>query len=377
MNVVKVKTRLAGLGLAGLGLAAGGCLGLPRCPVEASQYVVIERQQEETGGITRAPEVGPTPTYQALRSTFKTVAIRLPDNCYDSRLKPNTNEEASMLASRCGIPLQVLEMMLTQAGFQVLSWTTLMVIEHQQNVPVHIAAQQLGADIVIVVNDSYVGPSRAGSHAKTHYRYFASDPTGARLRPAELFEGDAHWLQTFVSERMGKNPEAQADLTLQANLNATVVLAKGVEAAPATPPRAPGPSGGRDKPAQRQGPAPPLTSSQQAPEIGRSGEAIWFYSWQVGKQETRGRGLAFLFGGIDLKDYGAAFPGRPPLDQSDPNRHYWWPLKPNGPEELPQPHVDRARSETTFESSVAVAASEQTELFRSIVKDFIERFQGS
>ena len=92
------KTTLGKLvlpGLIGLGLAASACAGLPRCPVEASQYVVVERRQEQTGGITRAPEVGPTPTYEALRSTFKTVALRLPDNCYDSRLKPNTNEEAS------------------------------------------------------------------------------------------------------------------------------------------------------------------------------------------------------------------------------------------------------------------------------------------
>jgi hypothetical protein len=370
--------RLAKRLVLGTALSAGlaGCAGLPEC-ARPTQYVLVERQQAEVSGISAPPEVTATHTYDALHANFKTVALRLPDNCYEAALHPGGNRETSELESRCGIPLQVLEMMLTNAGFQVLSWTTLMGIEHQQNVPVHVAAQQLGADIVIVVNDEYTGPDTDASAAQTTYRYFNSNARGERLEPAQIYESDAGWLQSFVTQRMGNNPSAKLGTSLQAHLNATVVLAKGTE-----PPPAPNPSAHATTPAPQKGAAPTARPGPAAPppppqpETGRSGEAIWFYNWQLAKQASQERELEFLFSGIPIKEYASVFPNRAPLDQSDPNRHYWWPVAPAQVEAVPLAHVDHAVSESKFESAVAVPREEQAKLFRAIVKDFIERFRG-
>src|SRR5258708_38506509 len=113
------------------------------------------------------------------------------------------NVEAATVESTCGVPLQVLESTLTRAGFQVLSWSTLMGIEREQRVPVHIAAQQLGADFVIIINTMYAGPALAASAAEATYRYFDSDIEGARHARAELFQGDRTWLKDFIRTRAG------------------------------------------------------------------------------------------------------------------------------------------------------------------------------
>ncbi len=359
-------------------VALSGCAGLPEC-ARPAQYVLVERQQAEVTGISAPPEVTTTHTYDALHGSFKTVALRLPDNCYQAALHPAGNQETSALASTCGIPLQVFEMMLTNAGFQVLSWTTLMGIEHQQNVPVHVAAQQLGADIVIVVNDEYTGPDTDASAAQTTYRYFDSNARGERLEPAQVHEADAAWLQSFVTQRMGNNSSAKLGVSLQAHLNATVVLARGSEQplAPPTPAVAHAPTAAGQKgaaPAARPAAAAPPAPAQL--EAGRSGEAIWFYSWQLAKHASRARELEFLFSGFPVKEYSSVFPNRTPIDQSDPNRHYWWPVAPAQVEAVPLAHDDHAVSETKFESAVTVPREEQAQLFRAIVKDFIDRFRG-
>jgi hypothetical protein len=345
---------------------ATGCMGLPRCAALPSQYVVVERQQSELRGGSAQPEITPTAAYHELRSTFRTVALRLPDNCFfQAELHSGANAEAAKLESRCGIPLQVLERALTRNGFQVLSWSTLMGIERQQNVPVHVAAQQLGADIVIIVNDMYVGLENAAASTEATYRYYVSDNKGTRVQPMQLFEADRNWLKTFVRERAGADPQAVAGRTLQARLNATIVLAKG---------REPVPAGDVDGSAVKTT-APPA-ASPAAPFSGRSGEAIWFYNWRVGKASNDSNGLLFLFAGIPVSKYSEAFEDRPPIDASDPNRHYWWPVHPVGDEKVPQPPRDVATSEETFKTNVGIAPEAQAVLYRQIADDFINRFRG-
>ncbi len=353
----------AGCGLA-LAMGTSGCAGLPNCSSFDTQYVLVERSGSQVAGVGTHAEITDTPTYRALHAGFKTVALRLPDNCYQSEaeVSKGENHDAAQLESACGIPLQVLESTLTKAGYQVLSWSTLMGIEHKQNVPVHIAAQQIGADFVIIVNDMYVGHEKAGSEAEARYRYFASDPEGKSLRPAELFQADRDWVKKFVRERMGDDPQAQNASSLQARLNATIVLAKAPDARPAP---APG-----SKPDAAQ--TPPVA----VPGAGRSGEAIWFYNWRLGNVASSQQGMRFLFAGIPADKYAAAFPDNPPVDTTDPNRHYWWPANPTVAELIPEVTRDRATSDETFASKVDVSPEEKAILYRKVAEDFVQRFKG-
>jgi hypothetical protein len=361
----------------GLSLSVlAGCEGLPHCVAVDPQYVVVERVQSQAA-IGARPEITSTPAYAALRSSFRTVALRLPDNCQrvEAELHREGNQ-ATQLESRCGIPLQALETTLTRAGFQVLSWSTLMGIEHQQNVPVHIAAQQLGADFVVIVNDLYAGPSPTGQLAEARYRYSVSDAHGEAIRPAPLYQSDRGMLKEFVRSHAGADVQATGNRPLEARLNASIVLARGADAptalavavAPSAPTR----------------PAP----SVQAPAAGlsRSGEAIWFYNWRIDVDPGEGSAWSaghkdrrYLFAGIPVGQYSSAFPDRAPLDQSDPNRHYWWPVKPDLPETVPAVASDQAIAEDVIPSKVDVSPDEEERLlslFRRIAEDFVERFKG-
>jgi hypothetical protein len=337
-------------------------------------YLVVERSDKDLRGTVAPSEITATPTYRDLRTTFKTVVLRLPDNCYEQELHKAQNQESSQLESRCGIPLQVLERTLTQeAGYQVLSWAALMGIEHQQNVPVHVAAQQLGADIVIVVNDMFAGPEKSGEETTATYRYFSSNPKGERSQPASVFPADSAWLKAFVRARAGDDPRAREGSSIQARLSATIVLAKGGADVVAPSPQPPGGLA----PATRVGAMPaPMPVPPPTPGIGRSGEAIWFYNQHLGEQNHAQKHLLFLFAGVPVSRYSSVFPDRAPIDASDPNRHYWWPLQPLGDQAQPQPKVEVATSEETFSSAVGVEREKGAELFRQIARDFINRFKG-
>jgi hypothetical protein len=356
----------------GLGVGAVGCAGLPLCTGVEPQYLLVERSESQLAGVPGRAEITETPTYKAQRSKFKTVVLRLPDNCFQrASLSEGRNGEAAILESTCGVPLQVLESTLTKAGYQVLSWSALMGIERQQGVPVHIAARQLGADLVIIVNAMYAGLRKSRGSADATYRYFASDSGGARRGRIELYQADRAWLKDFIRSRGGDDPEAQGSSTLQAELNATVVLAKETETpAAASTAVQPGVTA-----AQSAEPPPPAPVSSTSSAIGRSGESIWFYNWRIGKLISVHEGMRFLFDGIPASKYKEAFGRDPHFDASDPNLHYWWPVGPSG-QALPEPVRDRATSEESFGSKVDVTPADAAVLYRRIAQDFIERFKG-
>jgi hypothetical protein len=354
---------------AAVALGAQGCAGLPECMGIEPQYVLVERSDSQVAGLPPRAEITDTPTYKTLHSRLKSVALRLPDNCFRrAALADGTNVEAATLESTCGVPLQVLESTLTRAGFQVLSWSTLMGIEREQRVPVHIAAQQLGADFVIIINTMYAGPARAGSAAEATYRYFESDPEGQRHGPAQLFQADRAWLKEFIRGRAGNDPQAKGATTVQAELSATVVLAKSAEPPPPAPSTMALPVA--SFPGQEPTPALPPGG------VGRSGESIWFYNWRVGSVASAREGMRFLFGGIPASRYQEVFANRPAIATDDPNSHYWWPALPTQKEAVPPAPADRAASEETFTSKVDVMPAEAAVLSRKIAEDFIHRFKG-
>lgn len=328
-----------------LGAGASGCAPMPICappvkvvePVKVvvpqPEFVLVEHRKGVVSGFMQAPEITATPAYETRRGELRAVALRVPDNCL--RRESNTggaNVSTSSLETVCGVPLQVLESVLSRAGYRVLSWSTLLGIEREQRVPVHTAAQQLGADFVIIINDMFVGELPAGGAAAASYRYFVSGPTGEKHRPKALYEQDRNWLKTFVRDRVGNEPVAQGTRTLQARLNATVVLAQG-----------------SDKSGEGAG----------AKAAAKAGEAIWFYNWSIGRLSKGQEGLGFLFAGLPKPD----------------NSHQWWPVMPQRPEAAPPPAADRATSEEEYSSKAEVVPADAQILYRKVAEDFIKRFK--
>jgi hypothetical protein len=316
----------ARLGVLGaLALLASGCAaGVPQCKQQAKinpDYVLVEYRTGQSAGTMPKPEITQSPAYDTERTNVASVALRLPDNCFRRGSSATTAEGGTaaavgVLESNCGVPLQVLESVLSRAGMRVLSWSTLMTIEREQRVPVHVAAQQLGADVVFIVNEMYSGKlEAAGAEAGASYKYFDATAQGTTTGPRELFERDRTWLKTFVRDHMGDDPKARGVLTVQARLNATAVLAK-------------------------------------------TGESIWFYNWRVGKVQGAKLGVKFLFAGQAL----------------DESSHRWWPVRPDIPE-APTLHTDRATSEEEFSSKTEVVPAEAEVLYRRVAEDFISRFK--
>jgi len=343
--------------------------------------VLVDQSATQVQGVLQKAEITDTPAYRALHGSFKTVAIRMPDNCFEAKLHSAENRADSQLESSCGIPLQVLESTLTQAGYQVLSWTTLMGIEHDQRVPVHIAAQQLGADIIVVVNDAFAGLEKTGGEAESRYRYLLSDPEGNVKGPVELFEADRGWLKQFVRGHVGNDPLAHQDVSLRARLNATVVLAKGNEVAvAAAPPSAAAPPGAVTPPtAPTPAPTPaPATTSFPPGLAARSGEAIWFYNWSLGDVVHTSRPAPrFLFASIPVGECKVAFPsenGACKSDDNDPNRHYWWPVAPPATPNTPPP-PDLATSEEGRVTRAEVGGEKAAILAHRIADNFVHRFK--
>lgn len=343
MMFTLMKQSAVTLGLIAWVLPLAGCAeGIPRCHVTKAteaeevtrEYVLVEYRVGEISGMIPQAEITRTRTYEATRTTLKSVALRLPDNCFRRGVvSEGTNTSTGNLESVCGVPLQVLEKTLSNANFRVLSWSTLMGIERDQHVPVHIAAQQLGADLVILVNEMYIGNGDTGGEAKANYKYFTSDERGARKQPKELFQGDRDWFKSFIRERLGDDPKAQGKTTLQARLNATVVLAKGVDMKPGETAR---------------------------PDQPRSGESIWFYNWRLGREQGSSGGMKFLFAG----------------ESGGRDEHRWWPVIPKGIAPTRSGSRDQATSEENFSSRTEVNMGEAEKLYREVAEDFIKRFQG-
>jgi hypothetical protein len=357
--------------------ATGGCMGLPKCSKLDATYVLVDHGASQVEGTLEKAEITNTPAYKALHDSFKTVALRMPDNCYEASLHAAENRENAELQSRCGIPLQVLESTLTRAGYQVLSWTTLMGIEHDQHVPVHIAAQQLGADIIIVVNDTHAGPEKTASAAESRYRYLESDASGNVKGPARLFNWDREWLKTFVRNHIGDDPHEHDPPMHRARLNATVVLARGNENQPA--PRGNQPSAATTPPPPSGSPTTAAPGPTLPPGISaRSGEAIWFYSWSFGDPNyKRPRIPWFLFGSVPMSECKRLFSGENSgclPDENDPNRHYWWSVAPPTPQNIPVPQ-DVATSEEGHVAKMELDPEKDAALARKIADDFIHRFK--
>jgi hypothetical protein len=315
--------------------ALGACTsGVPHCkpppappaPIPVSYALVEYRAGGEIGQQPPKIEINQTSAYKANKDTFKSVAIRFPDNCLQTAASAasavtgasRASETQTFLSTICGVYLSELERALTQNGYRVYSWDALRGLERQKNLSPYAAGKELGADIVFVFNSLDAAPVQAGSSLRASYKYFASNPRGARLQPLALDDATRGKFRDFAKSQAGA-VDAKQVIALSSTLDSTAIVTSG-------------------------------------------GESVWFYRRTVTKPITTGAGMRFLF-------------GRAGGDE-------WMPAVPFIPQPVgvapPPPQV---RTEDVTESQVSGSAAdpyaaEELELIRASATDFVTKFHN-
>lgn len=148
MGLVVIVT----IGLSGCGR------GLPQCAATGGgEYVLAEARARATT-IDPPPEITPSPALASLRSEIKTAAVRVPDGC-----------EAT-----CYAWTRALERALAQAGYRVVSSEAVKQTEKASQAPAHVAAKELGAEVVFVFQTVAAQPAQTQSTLE----FFSSDEHG-------------------------------------------------------------------------------------------------------------------------------------------------------------------------------------------------------
>lgn len=171
----------------GLGLAAVLLLAACDTGPYYAYYKVTSRYMANPQG-QQLPEIIPTPAYQQLAASARTVAVRAPDQCSNRTTDQATGDAASagaILRTNCGVEMGEIERALTRAGYTVISWNILDREMARNNSPVD-AASALGAQVLFQVNSLENSRKTLGQDALWERSYFTSDAAGATGQPLPL-----------------------------------------------------------------------------------------------------------------------------------------------------------------------------------------------
>lgn len=299
-------------------VCAGGLVGCSK------QYIRVDVTDLSVSGVTQAAEISRTESYQEKLSIIKTLAVRAPDSCRSDSTEATTGKTTgltSVVQTTCGLRLAELERALVGAGYRVISWDSLNRLERSRNISPYVAAAELGADAVVLVNNLDTTKVETGKKDSLAMKYALASPDGEKRGDVDLNQGTRRHLDDMVVQRFVRT-DAHGNIGASATLDATVVFVK-------------------------------------------SGEALWFY------RRTRTRGFenreqaSFLFRGRQNTSRGERSTYRPVAAR---------------PSETD--HSERAvfRSQETGsrskEQRVDLFKEVEVELVREVTTDFVERFRS-
>jgi hypothetical protein len=168
-------------------VAAAGLLTACYAGPYYAYYKVSSRYMANPQGQQDA-EIIPTPAYQQLAGSARTVAVRAPDQCSNQTTDQATGDAASagaILRTNCGVEMGEIERALTRAGYTVVSWNILAREMSRNDSPVE-AAKALGAQVLFQVNSLENSRKTLGQDALWERSYFTSDAAGATGQPLPL-----------------------------------------------------------------------------------------------------------------------------------------------------------------------------------------------
>jgi hypothetical protein len=319
--------RVAALSVLGLTFtgALGCAAGLPQCrDKDTTQYVSVRYRVEFLDGVTPRAEVRHVDRFSALRPTWNTVAIRRPDACLNEGAATGTgamHSAETMLGTDCGFWLAEIERGLAHNKFSIVSWNALNQVEHTKQVPTYVAARDLGADVVFIVNSlqaSTISPQKMGFEIGERLSFFESNADGDRLQPLPMNEEETGSYLKFIQNRTAWMRDKSRTTGIVAVLDVTAVDTK-------------------------------------------TGEAVWFYLKQASKQVETSIDVNFLFAN---------------------NERGEWPVKPawirRMEKEAAQPRAEAEHTADAKRQIVPESAykAEVEHLTRDVVNNFLQSFRS-
>ncbi|HVJ94629.1 MAG TPA: hypothetical protein VM580_32810 [Labilithrix sp.] len=316
--------------LLGLALASSlGCSRLyPLAEAPDSSYFAVHYKVRAENEPRAVFEVKQADKFPALRATWNNAALRAPEHCVSESANKGIGAGAGRnvkLMTSCGFWLSELERVLVQSKFTVASWSALSDLERTKQVPAYVAARDLGADVVFVINSLENDYIKLGKNSRESFEVYDADEDGHASRRLPIEKATFDQVRSFVRTRMKPLTKEFQHVTthLTATLDITAVDTK-------------------------------------------TGEAVWFYRKQEVKAQPIKLDRYFLFA------------------RSDKNI---WPVQPHAfaLAEREEARAARSASEMSDHDSLWLdfkappddaQAEEANLLARAVVADFLARFRG-
>lgn len=335
-----------------LALGTGSCgNALPRCappppppeppkppPVRNVEHVLVDFSFEERLDAKSPADVASTAEYKEgqRENGFTGVALRVPERCLtetagEQEGTGGSGNQRVIMETACGVWLAELERALVEAGFRVISWAMFakaLKSKEAAEKSAYVAARELGADVMFVVNSLETADSKVGGDNRAVFEYFTSDKQGSKGQPALLKEQDRAFLRKFVSVRVRIDRPIDA---LASTLDATAIDTK-------------------------------------------TGQSLWFYRRTLTRDLETNAAMRFLF-----RLWDPATGEEPRLKNNPP---YIWPVAPavaatNGPVRRIIPDERSARDEISgsVEYRTEQRRAKEREMVQEIACDFARRFR--
>jgi hypothetical protein len=190
-----------------------GCKNLYPAATRAprSYFAVVYRAHAATEPHAKF-EVRQADKFPALVDTWKTAALRAPDACGND-------------AAGCGSWLTQIERGLVERKLGVVSWSALRDVERTKQEPAHVAARELQADVVFVINEIDARAVPLGTDARETFDVYDTDEYGNDRRPSLVSESSAEAATTFAKQEVKGFSAALAKVPthLTATLDVTAV----------------------------------------------------------------------------------------------------------------------------------------------------------
>jgi hypothetical protein len=178
-------------------------------------YLAVVYRVEPGAAPEPIADVRQGPSFPTVVTTWKTATVRPPDACAND-------------APTCAPWLTEIERALTEHKFAIVSWSAVREYERSKQVPTHVAAAELQADVVFVVNELAGEAIPLGKEPHETFGIYATDEAGRERRPLPDHRATVDAAAGFAKHQVkGLRDElAKTPTHLTATLDVTAVDAK-------------------------------------------------------------------------------------------------------------------------------------------------------
>jgi hypothetical protein len=141
------------------------------------------RKRTSQGEAEKSAYVFGTPKYLSNYKTYRSVAVAAPTSCANLDAKGNSRGGTSraddeLLATMCGVEMNLLEAALVEQGYVVTSWRSIAQVGEGKFTSVLNAAKQAGAQVLFQVNALGRVRDRTAGDENEEYDWYRADSKG-------------------------------------------------------------------------------------------------------------------------------------------------------------------------------------------------------